>query len=217
LARPEAVVRTAVNRGLTHLAITDHERIDGARAARNAAPEGLTVIVGEEVRSQSGDLIGLYLDSAVPSGLSAAETARRIHDQGGLVGLPHPFDRFRASTGRGSSEDELEAMLGLVDYVEVFNARLIGRGNQRAADLAATHQVPGAAVSDAHTVFEVGVSYTYADGPIESADDLRQALVQGTMVMSRGSYYARAWTPVAKLIQRSRGNTRQLSPSATAR
>jgi predicted metal-dependent phosphoesterase TrpH len=175
------------------------------------------VIVGEEVRSQSGDLIGLYLEEPVASGLSAAETARRIHDQGGLVGLPHPFDRFRASSGRHAPDDELDALLGLVDYIEVFNARLIGRGNQRAADLAASSYIPAAAVSDAHTVFEVGVSYTYADGPIDTPADLLRALAKGTLVMSRGSYYARAFTPLAKLIQRSRGNTRQLATSAGSR
>src|SRR5207247_782616 len=168
LSRPEAVVRAAAARGLTHLAITDHERIDGALAARAAAPPELAVIIGEEIRTAGGDMIGLFLDEAIPAGLSASETARRIREQGGLVGLPHPFDRFRSSTGRRSSAADLDELVGLIDYVEVFNARLIGRGNQRAAEFAAARGLPGAAVSDAHTILEVAVSYTAVDDAVES-------------------------------------------------
>lgn len=96
----------------------------------------------------------------------------------------------------------------MVDYIEIFNSRLIGSGNHRAAELAARRKVPGTAVSDAHTVFEVAVSYIALDGPIASAADLRAALPTGRLVMSRGSYYARAVTPVAKIVQRWRGNPR---------
>jgi predicted metal-dependent phosphoesterase TrpH len=202
-------MKAAAARGLTHVAITDHERIDGAQAAQKVAPPDLTVIVGEEVRTTQCDLIGLFLDEAVPAGLTAADTARRIRDQGGLVGLPHPYDRFRASGGERLLEDELDELLGLVDYIEVFNARLIGSGNHRAAELAARRSLPGVAVSDAHTVFEVAVSYIALDGPLESADDLRAALPGARLVMSRGSYYARAVTPLAKVVQRWRGNSRR--------
>jgi hypothetical protein len=72
-------------------------------------------------------------------------------------------------------------------------------------------------VSDAHTVFEVAVSYVALDGPIASAGDLRAALANGKLVMSRGSYYARAVTPVAKVVQRWRGNARRLSSATPTR
>lgn len=202
-------MRAAAARGLTHLAITDHERIDGALVARDAAPPELTVIVGEEIRTRTGDLIGLYLEQAVPAGLSALETALRIREQGGLVGLAHPFDRLRASSARRADVTELGELLAVVDYVEVFNARLIGSGNQRAAEWAREHDLAGVAVSDAHTVLEVGVSYSTMDGPVESAADLRAALGSAGLVMSRGSYLARAGMPFFKLVQRWRGNPRQ--------
>ena len=100
LASPLALVRTAARRGLTHLAITDHDRIDGALEARDRAateaPE-VTVIVGEEVRTTDGDLICLFLDEAIAPGLPADETIARARAQGALVGVPHPFDRFRGS------------------------------------------------------------------------------------------------------------------------
>jgi predicted metal-dependent phosphoesterase TrpH len=184
---------------------------------RDIAPAELTIIVGEEVRSAECDLIGLYLTEAVPAGLPAIETARRIRDQGGLVGLPHPYDRFRSSGGENLLEEQLDELLGLVDYIEVFNARLIGSGNQRAAELAARRKLPGAAVSDAHTVFEVAVSYVALDGPITSAAELRGALPNGKLVMTRGSYYARAVTPVAKIVQRWRGNPRRPTTATPSR
>jgi len=204
------VVRAAAARGLTHIAITDHERLEGAMAAHAAAPEGLSVIIGQEIRTAVGDLIGLYLSEPVRAGLSAAETARLIRDQGGVVGVPHPFDRLRASAGRRSPTAQLDELLDLADYIEIYNARVVGAGgNERAARAASDRGIAGVAVSDAHTVLEVGVSYSYVDGPVESADDLRRALPTAQLVMSRGSYFARASMPFAKLVQHWRGNGRR--------
>ena len=100
LSAPAAVVRAAASRGLTHLAVTDHETVDGALEARDAArtqAPDLTVIVGEEVRTREGDLIALYIERAVPRGLSVTETIAAVREQGGLIGVPHPFDRYRGS------------------------------------------------------------------------------------------------------------------------
>ena len=209
LSKPADVVRVAAERGLTHLAITDHDRIDGALGVRDAAPAGLTVIIGQEVRTSAGDLIALFVEQPVPPGLAPAEAARRIRDQGGAVGLAHPYDRFRAGAGRPGWEDELELLLPLLDYVETWNARLmIGDGNRRAAQLALARALPGVAVSDAHTLLEVGVSYTILDGPLDSAAQLRAALATGRLVTSHGSRLVRLATPLAKVIQRLRGNGR---------
>jgi predicted metal-dependent phosphoesterase TrpH len=209
LSRPQAVVRAAAERGLTHLAITDHDRIDGALAARAAAPEGLTVIVGQEVRTSAGDLIALYLERPILPGLAPVEAARQISEQGGLVGLAHPFDRFRAGTGRRGWEAELEALTPVLDFVEIWNARLfVGNGNRDAAEFAAARNLPGVAVSDAHTVLEVGVAYTILHGPVATADQMRAALATAELVTARGSRIVRLGMPLAKLIQRLRGNRR---------
>jgi predicted metal-dependent phosphoesterase TrpH len=209
LSKPADVARVAAERGLTHLAITDHDRIDGALAARDAAPAGLTIIVGQEVRTTTGDLIALFVEEPIPPGLAPAEAADRIREQGGAVGLAHPYDRFRAGAARPGWEDELERLLPLLDYIETWNSRLmIGDGNRRAAELAHAHGLPGAAVSDAHTLMEVGVSYTIVDGPLGSAADLRAGLVGASIVTSRGSRLVRLAMPLAKAIQRMRGNRR---------
>ena len=97
LSDPGAVMRAAQSRGLTHLAITDHDRIDEALRARDAAPAELTIIVGSEVKTADGDLICLFLERPIAPGLPAAEAIAAARDQGGLVGIPHPFDRFRGS------------------------------------------------------------------------------------------------------------------------
>jgi predicted metal-dependent phosphoesterase TrpH len=209
LSRPADVVAVAARRGLTHLAITDHERLDGAFAARDAAPAGLTIIIGEEIRTRDGDVVGLFLERPVAAGMSIGETAAAVHEQGGLVGLPHPFDRLRLSGGRGRTEAELEALARTADYVEGWNARvLIGDANHRAADFARAHELPMVAVSDAHTLLEIGVAYLFADAPLDTARQLLAALAQVQLVTGRGSRLARTAMPVAKAIQRLRGNRR---------
>jgi predicted metal-dependent phosphoesterase TrpH len=211
LASPDAVVRAAVERGLTHLAITDHDRIEGALRARDAAPDGLTIIVGEEIKTAEGDLIAVFLERAVAPGRPARETIAEIREQGGLVGIPHPFDRFRGSM---LNDPGLEAMGELVDWVEAHNARIVGgTGNERAAQFARGLGLPGIAVSDAHSTLEVGVAYTMLDGDPSTPAGLLAALAglaAGELVPGRATYFARVITPVAKLVNRAQGNRRVL-------
>ena len=205
LSRPADLVRAAHGRGLTHLAITDHGHLEGALAAREIAPASLTIIVGEEVRSRDGDIIGLYLERTVPAGMSALETIAAIHEQGGLAGIPHPFDRFRASGLARLPAGDLAAVLAAIDYIEAWNARVpTAAVNQRAREFALAHELPVVAVSDAHSVLEVGVAYTRLPGPIGDAAALRAALPAAELVPGRASYLVRALTPWAKLVQRGR-------------
>jgi predicted metal-dependent phosphoesterase TrpH len=212
LASPRAVVRAAASRGLTHLAITDHDRIDGAleareMAAREALP--LAVLVGQEIRTRQGDLIGVFLERPIRSGLDAFEAIEEVRAQGGLVGIPHPFDRFRSSLLGTGEVDKLEELAPLVDWVETHNARImVGNGNQRAAEWAVEHELPVVAVSDAHSVLEIGVAYAALDGDPSTADGLRAALATAELVTGRATVFVRAVTPIAKLVQRARGNGR---------
>ncbi len=212
LARPRDVVRAAAARGLTHLIVTDHDRIDGALAARKAAPDGLTVIIGEEIKTSDGDLIAAFLDRAVPPGLPAVDTVAAIREQGGLVGIPHPFDGMRGSL---LTRGRLSELTSLVDWIEIHNARLVGRGNERAATFAREQGIPGVAASDAHSVLEVGVAYTALDGDPSTPAGLLEALAGAEIVPGRASFAARLWTPVAKVVNQLRGN-RRIRPGATA-
>jgi predicted metal-dependent phosphoesterase TrpH len=213
------VLRAAAARGLTHLAITDHDRLDGAnealQVAATEAPD-LTVIVGQEIRTTAGDLIGVFLREVVPMGLAPAEAIAAVHEQGGLVGIAHPFDRFRGSVGRGEAA-ALEAVAAEVDWIEVWNARLlVGDGNARAAALAARLGVPGVAVSDAHTTLEVGIASTVVTaGDPSTPEGLRSALAGPLeLVTGRASRYVRLFTPAAKLVQRARGRGRVRTAAA---
>jgi predicted metal-dependent phosphoesterase TrpH len=165
----------------------------------------VTVIVGEEVKTRDGDLICLFLETAIPPGLSAMETIAAAREQGGLVGIPHPFDRTRGSLLRNAA---MSSLAPHVDWVEAHNARVIGHGNEDAALFAHDNDLPGIAVSDAHSVMEIGVAYMALDGDPSTAAGLLAALATLEIVPGRASYFIRLWTPIAKGVNRLRGNGR---------
>jgi predicted metal-dependent phosphoesterase TrpH len=136
--------RLLMNGTLDCIAVTDHNRIDFAVALQQRLGE--RIIIGEEVSTEQGELIGLYLREAIPAGLSAADAAQAIHDQGGLVYVPHPFETVR----HGLSAGDLQAIAGHVDIIETCNGRTMQDRGTAATEWAAHHAVPGAASSDAH-------------------------------------------------------------------
>ena len=149
-------------------------------------------MVGEEVRTHRGEIIGLFLTERVPQGLPARETAQRIRDQGGLVYVPHPFDELRHNLDTATLVEL--AGEGLIDALEVFNAKTSLQSlNQRASDLAAELGLPGGAGSDSHVPEALGAAYVemppFSD-PASFLDGLRQARVVG-----HHSDPARRWRP----------------------
>ena len=205
LASPKDMLKAAADRGLTHLAITDHDRIDVAQEARALPQTEVTVIVGEEVKTRDVDLICLFLEKAIPPGLSAMEAIAAAREQGGLVGIPHPFDRMRGSLLRDAA---MTSLAPHVDWVEAHNARVVGHGNEDAALFAHEHELPGIAASDAHSVLEIGVAYIALDGDPSTPAGLLAALPTLQIVPGRASYFVRLWTPIAKGVNRLRGNGR---------
>ena len=132
---------------------TDHNTIEGALRLREIA-DGVRVIVGEEISSRDGEIIGLFLEKVVPRDLSGEETIARIHDQGGIVSVPHPFSRNRLYHLR---RDALERLWPQIDCIEIFNAReAFAADNKRAEVFAKERHIPGAVGSDAHRVSEIG-------------------------------------------------------------
>lgn len=143
---------------LDYIAITDHNTIGFALAAQ--AELGRQIIVGEEITTTEGELIGLFLQSVVPAGLSLAETAGRIRAQGGLVYVPHPFETVRSGVRLAA----LDGIAALVDIIEIHNGRAIfQRRGSAARDWARRHQVAGAASSDAHGRHGWGNTYSIID------------------------------------------------------
>jgi predicted metal-dependent phosphoesterase TrpH len=160
--------------------ITDH---NVTAAAVEAAERGIgaRVIVGEEIRTQDGDVIGLFLTDRIPYVLPLGDAIAKIRERGGLVYLPHPFDPGR-STLKPAISERLCAD-GIADVVEVFNAKIENQDwNRRAADLAARYDLPGGAGSDAHDPEGIGAAYLEMpdfDGPADFLAALRRASVVG--------------------------------------
>jgi predicted metal-dependent phosphoesterase TrpH len=152
---PAELVEHALEIGLGAIAVTDHNVFGGAlECARHAAGTRLTVIPGEEVKTDSqGEVIGLFLEEEIPSGMSFAETVAAIRDQGGLVYVPHPFDRMHTVPDAAT----LHRHLAEIDVFEVFNARLLFEAmNDEALRFARKYNLTTGAGSDAHVLPGVG-------------------------------------------------------------
>ena len=164
---------------LDYIAITDHNRIDFAQQMQQEL--GDKIIVGEEVMTSQGELIGLFLTKLVEPGKPAHETAQAIRDQGGLVYLPHPFETIRS----GVQAEVLDTMPDLIDIVEVHNGRAVLQNrSSQALTWATLHKKPAAASSDAHGAKGVGRTYTIVGQPI-TQDTLGSVLTQGQLIHAR--------------------------------
>jgi predicted metal-dependent phosphoesterase TrpH len=161
------------------VAITDHNETSAALAAASWLGS-LRVIVGEEIRTQSGEVIGLFLTERIPYVLPLADAVAAIRAQGGLVYLPHPFDPGRGSLGPAARE---LCATGRADIVEVFNPKIKDqRQNTSAAELARAWDLPAGAGSDAHDADGIGAAYLEMpdfDGPASFLAALRSACVHG--------------------------------------
>jgi hypothetical protein len=164
---------------------TDHNTIEGALRLRELAPDGLRVIVGEEVSTRDGEIIGLFLEKPIPRDLSGEETIARIKDQGGIVSVPHPFSRNRMYHLR---RDALERLWPQIDCLEIFNAReAFSADNRRAEAYAKERSIPGAVGSDAHRVSEIGRAFIEVDdfaGGDDFVEALRGGVVNGRLIGS---------------------------------
>lgn len=147
---------------LDYIAVTDHNTIEFAvKLKQELGALGRRIIVGEEIRTTKGEIIGLYLKEAVPAMLSPEETVAAIRRQGGLVCIPHPFENVR----RGMQAASLEPIAGEVDMMEVHNGRAVFQNKTRAAHLwAEQHAVAGVASSDCHATPGWGRTYTIVAG-----------------------------------------------------
>jgi predicted metal-dependent phosphoesterase TrpH len=150
---PKQVVDYYVKAGVDVLAITDHNEIAGALEAQQIAPDSLRIIIGEEISSRDGHIIGLFLKEKIEPHLSAHETIQAIKKQGGLVLVPHAFDRIRGGLGKVM----LDQVKGDIDFLEVFNARMLfPQDNVNALNYAKENGLASYVGSDAHTPTEYG-------------------------------------------------------------
>ncbi|MEP7201329.1 MAG: PHP domain-containing protein [Ilumatobacteraceae bacterium] len=170
---PEEIAAAVIESGIDVLCITDHNAIKGAVDLVDRL--SCRVIVGEELRTHAGEVIGLFLDERIPVGVQPDDAARAIRAQGGIVYIPHPYDPMRRNINEGALNALIE--LGLVDAVEVINAKTsLPSLNDRAASFAAQHDLAAGAGSDAHVPDAIGAAFVEMpdfDGPSDFLAKLR--------------------------------------------
>ncbi len=162
---------------LDALAVTDHDAIDASiEAAEKASDYGLVGIIGMEVTSAVGHILALGIEDLVPSGLSYDETLDRIHEQGGIAVVPHPFQKSRHGVAPHVTDDQLAS----ADALEVYNSRLFtGRSNRQAETFAVERGLPMTAGSDAHISELVGQAVTEVGADEATADAILDAISAG--------------------------------------
>ena len=195
---PEDIVKHCLKVGINCLAVTDHDTISGALEMKRTAP--FKVIVGEEVLTTGGEIIGLFLKEEIPPHLTPEETVGLIKAQGGLVCIPHPFDRFRPHSRLRL--DALEKLLPDVDMIEVHNSRtFLQRDSLRALQFAQKHGLPVTVGSDAHVVSEIGKSFIEIP-EFNDAGQFRLALGQGRIFTGKTSVFVHLYNIRNRLIKR---------------
>lgn len=194
---PERLVRAARRRGLDGTAITNHGRLAGYDAAQKAGGREFHVIPGEEVYSTAGEIIGLFLHEEIPNGQSPEATCAAIRAQGGIVVIPHPYDRYRKGAIGEAALDRLVAA-GLVDAIEVFNGRMVvPMDNWAAKKYAAAHHLPMTVGSDGHGTWEYGGSYI-SIAPFTDAASFLANLPRATLHPHRSAQWIHLLSSVAK-------------------
>lgn len=198
LCDPDAVLAAARARGIDRICVTDHNEIEAALDLAARHPDA--VIVGEEVKTREGvDVIGLFIRERIPKATPALETCQRIHEQGGIVYVPHPF-----VGGKGGGGSILAVIGEHVDAIEAFNARVhLKRFNDAAVAWGREHDVPLGAGSDAHTLAEVGRAWVevpeFDMQPQAFLAALRKGTVHGTF-SSWAVHGASTWAKIHKRI-----------------
>jgi predicted metal-dependent phosphoesterase TrpH len=192
LHSPRQVVQSAAKNGLNLIAVTDHDTMEGALRAKEYSARrpdlGVQVIVGEEVSTLNGHVVGLFLTQFVPPRLSAKRTVDLIHQQGGLAILAHPFHLY---TGKNSGHPNAVEIIDDIpfDGIETVNHgdALSSWSNKKANRILKKYKLAPIGCSDAHNSRFIGMAYTEFEG--NHAEDLRAAILSGRTK----PHYNRSW------------------------
>jgi hypothetical protein len=167
---PKDLVFYAKKRGLTAIAVTDHNQVEGAR--KIAAETEFLIIPGTEVSSRDGHIVGLNVNEIIPRGLSSDETVNKIHQAGGIAIACHPYALFKGSIGK--------SVTAKFDAVETINASSFpfGSASSKAEKLAERFKLPRVAGSDAHYGPVIGCAYTIIEAE-PTVEAILDAIVKG--------------------------------------
>jgi hypothetical protein len=198
LVRVEDLLAACEQKNIAKLAITDHNRIEGALRAHAIDPQ--RVIVGEEIQTTQGEILGYFMREEIPAGLEPLEVIRRLKDQGAFISVAHPFDTNRDATHW--KPGTLEAMLPFLDAFETFNARCLRQTfNTQAQIFAQEHGLAGMTGSDAHSTFELGKA-TMLLADFNDAIELRTALENAQWDVHLSSAAVHLFSVWAKIVKK---------------
>ena len=193
---PKKIVKIAMKRGLSGIAITDHNTIKGGLEAKKYETEDFKVIAGSEIMTERGEITGLFLSEEVKS-KDVQNVISEIKDQNGIIVIPHPFDELRHSAFHPTEED-----VKFVDCVEGFNSRCIfQKYNRKAVDFGRKHNLTIVGGSDAHFLNEIGNG-----GIITETEDIRDAIKENKVKTfgKQSSLVNHMGTKVLKLWRKAR-------------
>lgn len=180
--------------GFDALVICDHDEITVAQELSKL--NLFKIVVGEEIMTKDGEIIGLFLKSKIPTGLSLAKTIKQIRSQKGLVCLPHPFDRLRHSAVQ---LEALEKNLDQIDLIEVFNSRNIFKSDdQKANNFAQKHNVIPIVGTDAHTKYETDCAYMEIND-FKNPDEFLKSVKNGQIIARRAPIWVHLLTKIHKI------------------
>ncbi len=196
LINVDDLLETCDYHGIDCVAVTDHDVVECALKLHEVASQ--RIIVGEEIHTTSGEIIGLFLKERVQPLLSPLETIDRIKDQGGLVYVSHPFDRLRRAV---LEKQVLEEVWDKIDILEAFNSRnFLRRSNRKAKEFASEKGMITGAGSDAHTRYEVGKAYVLME-PFESASDFLAKIAVGEIHGMKTQVMFNFFTKIYKVMR----------------
>jgi predicted metal-dependent phosphoesterase TrpH len=199
LISPPRLIEICRRKGVDRIVVTDHNTIAGALAAMHLDPE--RVIVGEEILTQSGELLAAFVQEEVPAGLPALEAISILREQGAFISVSHPFDIYRKGHWK------IPALLDiapLVDAIEVFNSRCIFPSfNHKARAFAREHGILGTVGSDAHATSEVGQA-THLLADFTDASSLKSALATSEINVRLSGFWVHFYSSYAKWVKRKK-------------
>jgi hypothetical protein len=191
----EQLIKQCQKKSIDCVCITDHNTIKGALEFKDKV--NVKIIIGEEIETGQGEIIGLFLKDEVPSGLSILETIEMIKEQGGLVYIPHPFDGFRKLA---IDIIVLKRIVDKIDIIEVFNSRtLFHHANENALRFARENNILPAVGSDAHTEYEVGNSYMEMED-FSTKEEFLKSLKNARLFTQRTPLFGRLRAKTMKIL-----------------
>lgn len=180
--------------GFDALVVCDHDEITAALELEKT--RDFKIVIGEEICTKDGEIIGLFLQSKILAGLSMAETIKQIRAQKGLVCLPHPFDSLRHNA---INLEALEKNSDQIDLIEVFNARSVfKKDDQKALEFAKKHRITQIVGSDAHTKSEITCVYMEIDD-FKSPDQFLQSIKNGRIIAKKSPIWVHLITKFKKI------------------